>query len=613
MAEPPGAQPPLGIDAVEWLALSGNVLTVAVKGHWQRRASWRGRPILVVDVDGQHHRFRAIPEPPSVTGAAPGTWRMTFSLPADLASYLRGHAWLQLGTVVVPLPGVADPGVAPEAGGVVSREREAAEIQAPAEPERRAGAEGRPRSGQQRAESVLAAAAELSERIHQLERERRAAEHRANAEHSRRLELEEQQAAMHPKLTEAQSRVRELERELAEARRTRWADQLSAEIAVARALPPAVGVVPEPAPAGAELAQAQLEGERATVKHAGSGRTPGLQRQLRQHDLRTEQLYEVIDELRAVLDGIRGVPDEELAGAEQPGLVEPIRLDAALARLREEIPAPAPAPVDTSASEAGTAPGTDGEASAPHATASDADVTPVAQPTRKSWLLRALLSLAKQDPVAAGRIVLGLLPAQRLAYAEPVAYDLLLADAGCIQVTARGAATRVTPAAVARDLAEVDFRLTGELATLARLLIAGPVRRRSGRRMAELQGSRKSLRALVNLVRTPLGLSELYAAGMRLDVPLAFRLAAIMIDRKAVGSHRFTIAHRGPSESWYFRVSGAERPTVTSSPPLGPVATTIVSEPGALLGVIAGEQEPHAIIRGASEPLELLRDWVKQT
>jgi hypothetical protein len=235
-----------------------------------------------------------------------------------------------------------------------------------------------------------------------------------------------------------------------------------------------------------------------------------------------------------------------------------------------------------------------------------------AEPTRKSWLLRSLRALAKHDPVAAGRIVLGLLPAQRLAYAQPVAYDLLLADVGCVQVTAAGSATRVVPAPLPRELADVDLRITGKCCEIARLLLAGRLRRRLGRRMAEVQGRRKALRALVNLLRTPLGLPELYAAGMRLDVQLTLELAAAMIDPKAAASHRFTVAHEGPAGSWYLKLTGAGRPAVTSAPPLGPAATTIVSEPGALLAVLAGADEPGATIHGAAEPLELLRAWMKR-
>lgn len=674
MAEPPGAQPALAIDGVEWLAMADNVLTVVVTGRWRRRASWRGRPVLVVEAHGRHHRFRAIPDPPSVAGATPGTWRMSFSVPADLAPSLGGHAWLQLGAIVVPLPGVVGPGArAPEAAGEPGGEPAAeppaeswrapepspaveptAEAEPPepaseAEQPQQPAAEADPgRVGAEptlRAESVIAAAADLSQRIEQLERDRRAAEQRAHQEHARWLGLEERQATLYPQLARAQARIGELEHQLTEARQSPLRPELSTEIAIARGVVRATARPPALDTSAAELARAQLDRERAMVALAETDRTAEVERGLRDHMRRAEQLYEVIDELRAVIDGIRGVDDSELGDAAgEPGSsgVQAVRLDAALARLRETIPAfedtSAPesgrASEVTLASESGRASGLDQEASTSGATDSAADASsavepgdeavvapqpglppaeaaPVAKPTRKSWLRKSLRRLAAEDPAAAGSVILGLLPAGRLAYTDPLAYDLVLSDAGCIQVTARGAAMWVSQAPVARELADVDFRVTGELATLSRLLLAGRVRRRVGRRMARVKGRRKSLTALTSLVRTPLGLAELDAAGMRLDPKLAFRLVAVTIDPKAAAPHRFTIAHRGPGGSVYLRISGRKRPDVTDDPPLGPVATTIVSEPGALLGVLAGEDRPGVLIRGAGEPLELVRSWLQ--
>jgi hypothetical protein len=615
MAEPPGAQPALGIDAVEWLPTGDKTVTVIITGRWRRRASWRGRAMLVIEVQGHHHRFRAIPEPPSVAGATPGTWRMSFSIPAELAPHLGGQAWLRLGAVVVPLPGVVGPR-APEAEpsepGVAEPKAQPPEIleakaappageQPETPPEQQEPVRAGEEHARERAENVIAAVSQLSERIQHLESERRAAEQRANEEHARRLELEEQHADLHPQLAAAQSRVHELERQLSEARARPWRAQLSTEIAVARHAPRAVGHGHALDESAADRARAQLELEGEVIASAEADQSAALERELRDQALRAERLYEVIDELRAVIDAIRGV---EVPGLPVEG-VEPVRLDAALARLREEIPGP-PEAVEVS--------------SVPEAAASEAEVSPpvqeqpvagpVAAPTRKSWLLRTLRKLAKDDPSAAGRIVLGLLPAERLVYAQDVAYDLVLSELGCVQVTARGAATQIWEAPGPRNALEVDFRLTGSLETFARFVLAGRLRRRSGRRMASFDGERKRLPALTSLVRTPLGLQELYAGGMRLDPALAFRLAASMIDPKAADGHRFTIGNRGPDQAWYLRIAGRERPVVTNAAPLGSVATTIVCEPALLLGVLAGVEQPGVVVRGAGEPLALLRDWI---
>src|SRR5579871_4785879 len=116
----------LGIEAVELLvdgeSRPPRSVTVRVIGRWRRRRpELRGQATLVVETEAGRQRFVAMPEPPSLTGAAPGTWRMSFTMPAELAPQLHGRTFLQLGTMMVPLPvgevpaPVADPNVpAPE-------------------------------------------------------------------------------------------------------------------------------------------------------------------------------------------------------------------------------------------------------------------------------------------------------------------------------------------------------------------------------------------------------------------------------------------------------------------------------------------------------------------
>src|SRR3984885_6201926 len=89
----------LGIEAVELLAEGAGAprsVTVRVTGRWRRRwPELRGQAMLVFDGPAGRQRFLATPEPPSLTGAAPGTWRMSFSVPADLAPALPGRTFLQ--------------------------------------------------------------------------------------------------------------------------------------------------------------------------------------------------------------------------------------------------------------------------------------------------------------------------------------------------------------------------------------------------------------------------------------------------------------------------------------------------------------------------------------
>src|SRR6478609_596630 len=155
----------VGIEAVEWVSEGGRTLTVRVTGRWRRRRpELRGQAMLVVETEAGRQRFLAMPEPPSLSGAAPGTWRMSFSVPAALAPVLPGRTFLQLGGVMVPLP-----------IGEVTIPAESAEG-----PSAEAGAEGpsadvleerRARGSELAAESARRRAGELTAEVERLEDE----------------------------------------------------------------------------------------------------------------------------------------------------------------------------------------------------------------------------------------------------------------------------------------------------------------------------------------------------------------------------------------------------------------------------------------------------------
>src|ERR1039458_7607541 len=109
MNDPSGVQSALGIETVEWFAQGGENLTVRVTGRWRRRRpAWSGQPMLVIEAPGRRYRFPAMAEPPSPTGTSPGRWRISFTVPAALAPELGVRAWLQFGSVAVPLPSAVE-------------------------------------------------------------------------------------------------------------------------------------------------------------------------------------------------------------------------------------------------------------------------------------------------------------------------------------------------------------------------------------------------------------------------------------------------------------------------------------------------------------------------
>ncbi|HSC05171.1 MAG TPA: hypothetical protein VLC49_17695, partial [Solirubrobacteraceae bacterium] len=268
----------------------------------------------------------------------------------------------------------------------------------------------------------------------------------------------------------------------------------------------------------------------------------------------------------------------------EPATRPPIQaeeLTAALTRQREQA-RPEPAPVDRS------------------------------EPARatKPWLHSAFRRLAAEDASAAGRLVLALLPAQRAADPQPVAYDLVLSDVLVAHVTSDSLAVHVERDATARPRSEVDFQLVGDLASMARLLRAGRVRRRLRVRMARVRGDRGRMAALDRLIDARLTAAGLHAAGVRLDPLLAFTLAALMIEPGWTAGERFTIGHRDPAvptPDAYLHIRDRRPPLASADPPHGPVASVLVCSEDDLFGHLTS---PDAEVEGEERPVALLRQWL---
>ncbi|HEY2260160.1 MAG TPA: hypothetical protein VGH45_10630 [Solirubrobacteraceae bacterium] len=344
----------------------------------------------------------------------------------------------------------------------------------------------------------------------------------------------------------------------------------------------------------ARLAAEQRAAELAGQARAGADRS------------RAAQL--AIGELRQALEQLRAAPASELPGGPEaaggPGLVEPERLNDARQRLRAAI---SPQPVVLGE---GMPPAT---ATATATTAAAAEV-PEAERTSRSWLAPIWHRLAETESDLAGRLLVELLPAQREAYSEPVAYDLVFGGGrGCAQVTARDGAAVIRHAQSPRPRQEVDFQLIGDPGAIARWLIAGPLRRRLGRGVARVRGRRERLIALRSLIDVRLDFRGLHRIGVRFEPDLALRLIALMIDPAWTGHERFAVAYRpseGPTRYLLIR-DGAPAQVSTEAPASGVAAT--ISGPGDLAALaLAGERPDSVTVSGQEWPLALLRKWIKR-
>jgi hypothetical protein len=278
--------------------------------------------------------------------------------------------------------------------------------------------------------------------------------------------------------------------------------------------------------------------------------------------------------------------------AAEPPAIDADRLEQARDRLRASVAAEEPAPTVAAPAPPGL---------------------PAGPPA--PWLPAALRRLAQEDPAAAGRMLVGMLPAQGLVTQRALHYDLVLAGRGCIGVDVGSHGTTVRPQGAPRSRRDVDFRVSADEAGLARLLLG----RRGLRRRARVRGSRRRLRELRHLASEPLALRDLGAAGALLDPALALQLAALAIDPAQTAGHRFTIAHTplagSPADAW-LRVQDGDRPLVLATRPGESPATTIRSTRGAILPLLAGIAPPPgeaATIDGDPAPIALLRTWIAAT
>jgi hypothetical protein len=300
MTEPPVLSA-VGIEGVQWLPGRGENMIVRVRGRWRRgRPPWSGQPLLVIESVGGLHRFPAVPEPPGLSGAAPGTWEMTFSVPSSLSPQTGMEAWLQLGGgVVVPLRVPTEPTASDE-------ETQSAAAPAPQRAaERVRSAELAAEAARRRAVEAEAAVIELANRLEQLEHERAGRQFlpgiRDEFELSRRGLL----AVTRPQ---------------------------------ARALP---------SPRGADL----LERERAQIRarFALGARTASLERELREQRARSTRAYEAIEALRGELEALWALAQEQAAATEAARAAEELpptqkTQPAAAEGSEDEPPAPVPAP-----------------------------------------------------------------------------------------------------------------------------------------------------------------------------------------------------------------------------------------------------------------------------
>ncbi|MGI8780536.1 MAG: hypothetical protein ACR2L8_10290, partial [Solirubrobacteraceae bacterium] len=232
------------------------------------------------------------------------------------------------------------------------------------------------------------------------------------------------------------------------------------------------------------------------------------------------------------------------------------------------------------------------------------------------WLRGALVKLAHDDPRAAARMVLGLVPVQRALVTAPLEYDLTIRGSGTYAVSIGRDRASARTVAGPRPREEAEFHVSADIVTLVELL-AG-VEKRMGRWFGavKVHGRRRGAEALRDaLVRADLDLAATARAGAELDPDLVFRSFAYAIHPAWTKGHTFTVAQEivDPRPMrWHVAVRDGAPIAVERRAPSHPPDAVVAMTGAAFSRLLRGEPAPSGerpAIRGDRAAVATLKAW----
>jgi hypothetical protein len=227
------------------------------------------------------------------------------------------------------------------------------------------------------------------------------------------------------------------------------------------------------------------------------------------------------------------------------------------------------------------------------------------------WLRRALVAFARVEPLAAGRLLIGLLPAQGAVVDGPLSYDLTLRGLGTFSVTVKDGSADVRRVAQARRRGEAVFHLRAEPLALAQLLAGEPCRIGRFRGRARATGQRRRTAELAPLAGAPLSLAGALDAGARLAPELVYGLLPFAIAPEWTRGHTFTVAQEIAGLRTWFVSARDGAPLAVSTRAAHVDATVTMTRAGfdALLRGAAPEPQDRPSIRGDRVAVAALKRW----
>ncbi len=205
---------------------------------------------------------------------------------------------------------------------------------------------------------------------------------------------------------------------------------------------------------------------------------------------------------------------------------------------------------------------------------------------------------------------------QRAVYPHPIAYDLVLGPGrGCVRVTVGEGAPSIERHGAARTRDEVDFRVQGEPARIARLLIAHGIWRRlatAGRPRARAARGPGGARRAAHAAPRPRGAARRRrGAAVRVRPGAGGRHGRSRLDRRRAVRHRPSRSRRAIARPISRPATARASRWAGSRPPAG-WRPRSPAPADALVAALTGEAAEAALIAGDEGPLDSLRAWVKR-
>jgi hypothetical protein len=277
-----------------------------------------------------------------------------------------------------------------------------------------------------------------------------------------------------------------------------------------------------------------------------------------------------------------------------------------------EPPAEEPPPAAAQASE----PGPElQEPRAPEGRLSSRDVAP--QRGATAWLSEAIGRMARAgDATRAGRLIVELLPAQRLRSSRGLRYLLQVDELAplLVSIAEDGVETTAVEGTGRQDFDDLDFSLSGPAAVLAPLAAGSAGRRLAG---VDVGGRRRRLRRLLKAMRPPVTLEELAEAQLTLSPDLVLAALVRAIDPAWTAGHSFDVAYlvAGPDATEVQRVQVRDGEPLAVRAGDDEAAATVMTTRHGLIAMLAGRPEPPGggiEMTGNSNALALLAQWIER-